>query len=196
MKKSLLITAILLLLSGQGWGGIVDTYPTGGTAKTAETAVSAATATNLANKILRAVAKTQFNVTNSQTLVQVPDLTVTLEAGKTYVFTARLETSSDSSTAGTQVGLAGTCTPAIIRFRGIFPNAPDYLEWFGGAKEVIPSLAAQAAGTSLPYLIEGFLTVAAGGGGALYVTFAQKTQTAGKTASLLVGSSFTVQEMP
>jgi hypothetical protein len=131
---------------------------------------------------------TQFDKTND-TLADVPGLLVNATAAKTYEFRAKLRVSADA-TGGYKVAIGGTATATAIAFDVLALDRSSGLFTITTEKTALADGAGVASGTSITITLEGTITVDAAG--TLTVQFAQNT--ANGTSSVLVGSSFIVQE--
>ena len=162
------------------------------------TAVQAFTANAVTNGVSKILGdsrvSTQFDAAATTTLANITGLTATLEASKNYYFTARLYFSADA-TGGHKYAIAGTSTATAIRYQVTSVcNAGT-----GAGTSVITAQQTALAGSSgqagctAGYTeINGTMTVNAAG--TLTVQFAQNA--ASGTSSVLVGSIFTVREVP
>lgn len=144
----------------------------------------------LSSKIRIKKLTSQFDVASSTTVANIPDLDVTVEAGKSYKFTAILYCSSAAG-AGAKVTIDGTSTVSNIIY--------EVLGYGGGT--VTAEGRATSLGTVLqaasyhqyPYIIiEGSATVT--GNGTLVPKFSQYSSNV-TPSSVLVGSTFTITEI-
>jgi hypothetical protein len=132
---------------------------------------------------------TQFDKTNA-TLANVTGLTATLGAGKTYKFKAVLFVDCDV-VGGQKYAIAGTATATSIIYQiNSYDNSTN-VNTINSRQTALAGSASQA-GTTVAYTeITGTITCNATG--TLTVQFAQNT--ASGTSSVLVGSSFTVENI-
>jgi hypothetical protein len=132
---------------------------------------------------------TQFDKVNA-TLANVTGLTATLGAGKTYKFKAVLFVDCDV-VGGQKYAIAGTATATNIIFQiNSYDNSTN-VNTINSRQSALAGSAGQA-GTAVAYTeITGTITCNATG--TLTVQFAQNT--ASGTSSILVGSSFTVENI-
>lgn len=138
-------------------------------------------------KVTRRVTS-QFDKTNDATLADVPGLSVNVAAGKTYAFKAVLFVNEDAAVGGCKFAIGGTATATAI-IAEIFQSS-------GVNHTRVTSLGGSAghSGSAAECeFINGTITVNAAG--TLTVQFAENTATALTTASMLVGSTFEVQEV-
>jgi len=132
----------------------------------------------------------QFDKTNDAALGDIPGLSVVVQAGRTYSFEAILFTSSNVAT-GVQAAIAGTATATAIIYDGLTVNAG--LATQGRAVALGGAVGGVTAVTAAQIRINGTITVNAGG--TLTVQFAQNVA-GGVASSVLVGSTFIVQNIP
>lgn len=132
---------------------------------------------------------TQFDKTNT-TLANVTGLSVTLVAGKTYHF--RAELFETSGAGGHKYAISGTATATAIIYDIETTDLSSQLLDICARATALDTAAGEATGSTHNTLIEGTITVNAGG--TLTVQFAQNTA-AGGTSSILVGSVFMVWEV-
>jgi hypothetical protein len=132
---------------------------------------------------------TQYDTgSNDTTLDNIPGLSATVVAGKTYKFRAVLFTTAPTGLGGgVRAAIAGTCTATAIVYQGINLNGTAMLT--DRATALGTAVAAAAVGAAL-IIIEGLITVNAAG--TLTVQFAQNANNA-TVSSVLVGSHFTVE---
>jgi hypothetical protein len=133
---------------------------------------------------------TQFDKTNDAVLGNIPGLRVNVEAAKTYSFEAVLFTTSNVA-SGVQAAIAGTATATAIIYEGLTVNAG--LTTQGRALALGGAVGAVTAVTAAQIKINGTITVNAAG--TLTVQFAQNVA-GGVASSVLVGSTFTVENIP
>ncbi|RJQ26425.1 hypothetical protein C4577_03675 [Candidatus Parcubacteria bacterium] len=147
----------------------------------------------LQNTAGRARVSTQFDST-SETLADITGLSVTVIAGRTYTFIARVWTSFGAGAVKYSVG--GTCTATAIRWS-------SNLAWPTGDAQAYYNTAMRTAlGTEDVYAgaisntgwldITGTITVNAGG----TLTIQLARNTASGTTSALIGSYLIVEDMP
>ena len=132
----------------------------------------------------------QFDKTNDTTLTDIPGLSVVVQSGKTYSFEAILYTTSNVA-AGVKAAIAGTCTATAIIYEGLTVNAG--LTTQGRAVALSTAVGGVTAVTAAQMKINGTIRVNAGG--TLTVQFAQNVA-GGSASSVLVGSTFTVENIP
>lgn len=133
---------------------------------------------------------TQFDKTNDAALGNIPGLSVVVQTGKTYSFEAILFTTSNVA-SGVQAGIGGTATATAIIYEGLTVNAG--LTTQGRAAALGTAVGAVTAVTAAQMKINGTITVNAGG--TLTAQFAQNVA-GGAASSVLVGSTFTVENIP
>lgn len=135
-------------------------------------------------------ASAQFDKTNT-TLADVTGLSVNVVAGKSYKFSALLFVNANV-TGGSKYAVGGTATAtAIIYEITLIDDAANAFS-ITSRQTALAGSAGQAGTTAGLAKIEGVITVNAGG--TLTVQFAQNA--ASGTSSVLVGSTFTVNEIP
>jgi hypothetical protein len=132
---------------------------------------------------------TQFDKTNA-TLANVSGLTANVEAGKTYRFKAVLNLTLNATGAG-KVAIAGTATATSIFYYVVSPNENDNNNTINARQTALAGSVALIDDGNHFATIEGTITVNAAG--TLTVQFAQASATG--TSSVLVGSTFDVQEI-
>ncbi len=133
---------------------------------------------------------TQFDKTSDVTLANVPGLSVTVLAGKSYGFTATLYTSSNVA-GGVQAAIAGTATATAVIYEGE-TTAGAAIGAQTRATALATAVGALTTVTAARIDIEGTITVNAGG--TLTVQFAQNASN-GAASSVLVGSVFEVWQI-
>lgn len=134
----------------------------------------------------------QFDKTNDAALANITGLSVNVEAGKVYYFEAQLFVDADV-TGGHQYAIAGTATATSIIYQ-IEATDNTLLVFVITSREVaLAGAAGQAGSTVVHTIIKGQIVVNAAG--TLTVQFAQNAATPATTSSVLVGSTFIVQEM-
>jgi hypothetical protein len=133
----------------------------------------------------------QFDKTNDAELADIPGLSVIVTTGKTYRFEAILFTTSDMA-AGVKAAIAGGCTATAIIYDSLTINAG--LTTQGRAVALGGAVGGVTAVTAAQIKINGTITVNAGG--TLTVQFAQNGAVPATTSSVLVGSTFTVHNVP
>lgn len=131
---------------------------------------------------------TQFDKTSDTTLANVTGLSAAVTAAKAYSFTAQLYTASNVA-GGVKVAIGGTATATAITYDTLITDA-------GATTQPARAAALGTAGgvtavTAALVTINGTITV--NGGGTLTVQFAQNASN-GTASSVLVGSTFIVQE--
>lgn len=132
-------------------------------------------------------------VTDSATLANSTDLTLTVAAGRHYRFRANLHFTT-VNTSGVKVAIAGTATHTNIIYDVIIHgiSTPGFLTSGRGTASGT-AVGVTASGTAANVVIEGLTTINAGG--TLLVQFAQNAETgAAESVILLRGSSFTVTD--
>lgn len=137
--------------------------------------------------------RTQYDIASSTTLVAVPGLVATVEAGKRYRIQAHLFlTVGSTGLAKVAIGSGTSGTPTSIK------AAIKYVDFTtpgvtGGRVTAIDTAQAVAvAQTSFEVEIEGYIEPSADG--TITITFAQSVSN-GTNSSVLVGSNFRVHEM-
>jgi len=132
---------------------------------------------------------TQFDKTSSTTLGDVTDLSVTVEAGRKYKFSAALDITTGGG--GGKVAIGGTATATSVAYTGKYiDNSGGTVIIYGRATSLGTAVAGSALGTSVIMEVEGSIVVNAAG--TLTLQFAQNTSN-GAPSSVLVGSTFTIQ---
>jgi hypothetical protein len=134
---------------------------------------------------------TQFDKTNDTTLANITGLSVNVVAGKSYRFEAVLYTTSNVAT-GVKFAIAGTATATAIIYEAILDDAGD-ISAQTRATALGTAVAGITAVTNAYCRITGTITVNAAG--TLTVQFAENAAVAATTSSVLVGSTFTVNEI-
>lgn len=134
---------------------------------------------------------TQFDKTSNTTLGNVTGLTVNVAAGRTYSFRAVLYTTSNIG-GGVQAAIGGTATATAIVYQGRTLSSTTV-----GANDRATALgtAVGAITTVTVAFIEIDGTITVNAAGTLTVQFAQNASN-GAASSVLVGSSFIVNDMP
>ncbi len=135
------------------------------------------------------VTDTQFDSTDA-TLTAVPDLSVTVEAGKTYLISALLVVDADI-TGGSKFTLSGTATLSSALYFIRVQSEATHAFSIADRHTDLDQASEQNGVVAGPTFFDGTITVATGG--TLTIKFAQKT--ASGTSSVLAGSSFTVREV-
>jgi hypothetical protein len=131
-----------------------------------------------------------FTKTSDTTLANITGLSVTVEAGNTYMFEAQLYTTSNTS-GGVKAAIAGTATATAIIYEAIVHEAA--------------AVSAQTKATSLGTAVGGVTAVAAANiritgtitvnaAGTLTVQFAQNASNV-NASTVLVGSVFSVTDI-
>lgn len=127
---------------------------------------------------------TQFDVTSSTTLVDVPGLVRNLASGEVATFTANLFTTSDAA-GGVKAAMGGTATVASIIYEGwLLNNNAD------GGQARQTALGGAVGGVTAVTAAHVFVvgTVVVDVAGTLTVQFAQNASS-GVASSVLVGST-------
>ena len=131
---------------------------------------------------------TQLDVANSTTLANIPGLTATLAAGKTYQFEALLHCTV-GTTGGLKVAMGGTCTATAIVYEiEAVSNSSNSLA-ISSRQTALGGSAGAAADTSYAVWVTGMITVNAAG--TLTVQFAQNASNA-TNSNVLVGSQLKI----
>ncbi len=135
---------------------------------------------------------TQFDKTNNDTLGDVTGLSVALGATKNYLFRAVLHVTADA-VGGHKYAIAYSSTVTAIVYQiNSISNATNLNVI--NSRQTASGGAAGQAGAATPFTtIEGLITT--NGAGNLTVQFAQNVATPATTSSVLVGSTFTVEEI-
>lgn len=139
---------------------------------------------------LNDVTTSQFDVTNSTSLTDIPGLSVPVVDGGTYIFEATLFTVSNIGT-GVKAAIAGTATATSIIYEGTTYSAG------------IPIATAATRSTALESAVGGVTavteariditgTIVVDQGGTLTVQFAQNAAIAATDSSVLIGSKLKV----
>jgi hypothetical protein len=132
---------------------------------------------------------TQFDKTSDTALANVPGLSATLVAGRTYGFYAMLDVAA-GAVGGSQYSLGGTCTATALVYWVILTDATTNANTIVKRQTALGATGAGQAGTTSGQCwIEGTITVNAAG--TLTVQFAQNASS-GTASSVLVGSNFFV----
>lgn len=126
---------------------------------------------------------------NTTTLADVTGLSVNVQAGRTYSFQATLFTTSNVG-GGVKVAIGGTVTATAIVYEGLSTNAGATTQ--GRATALGSAVGGVTAVTGALITIYGTITVNAAG--TLTVQFAENAAIG--TSSVLVGSSFIVEDNP
>lgn len=132
---------------------------------------------------------TQFDKTNT-TLADVTELSIGVQASRTYQFSAVLFVDADAS-GGYKFAIGGTATATAIIYNINALNNGSSAYTLTSRQTSVGGSAGAATGTSLYVEISGTITVNAAG--TLTVQFAQNS--ASGTSSVLVGSTFTVNNI-
>ncbi len=135
---------------------------------------------------------TQFDKTNDAALATITGLSVTVVAGKTYQFKAKLHVTANV-TGGHQYAIAGTATATAIIYQVNSISNTTNLFTINSRQTALGGAVGQAGATTTYTEITGVITVNAGG--TLLVQFAQNVATPATTSSVLVGSTFIVEQI-
>lgn len=172
-------------ITGGAIAGITDlAVADGGTGASSATAAQA----NLGLQLKRV--STQFDKTTDTTLATVTGLSVSVEAGKSYEFIARLFVDA-SAVGGQKYAISGTATATAIVYQINTISNTTNLFVVTSRQTALAGSAGQAGGTSNYTEIKGLITVNAAG--TLLVQFAQNASST--TSSVLVGSTLEVREV-
>ena len=134
-----------------------------------------------------------FSVTSSATLQNVPDLVINVVANRTYSFEAHLACTC-AATGGVRAGMGGTCTGANVLVDGYVRDS-NALKGMGTAAVLGGSVANTTTTATSGVMAEMKGTITIGTGGTLAVQFAQSASTA--TPSVVKrGSYFVLWEQP
>ncbi len=131
----------------------------------------------------------QFDKTNV-TLADIIGLSIDVLAGRTYHFRAVLFVDADV-TGGHKYAIGGTCTATAIIAEILSIRNSTMLPTITTRVTALGSSAGEASGTAYLTIVEGTITVNAAG--TLTIQFAQNA--ANGTSSVLVGSSFSVEDV-
>jgi hypothetical protein len=134
---------------------------------------------------------TQFDKTSDTTLANITGLSVNVIAGKSYKFESILYTTSNVA-GGVKFAIAGTATATAIIYEAIVTDAAA-LSAQTRATTLASAVGGVTAVTAAYCRITGTITVDAAG--TLTTQFAQNASN-GTASSVLVGSTFTVNEIP
>lgn len=132
----------------------------------------------------------QFDKTNDTTLANIPGLTVNVDAGGTYAFTAALFTTSNVGT-GVKAAIAGTCTAtsficeADTVAAGVITQSRTTTK--GNAVGGVTAVTASR--------IDIIGTIVVANAGTLTVQFAENAAIAATTSSVLINSTFEVTRL-
>ena len=129
---------------------------------------------------------TQFNKASNTTLSDITGLSVSVEAGKTYEFYAKLWITAPAS-GGCKVAMSGTCTITSLTVGGFIPTGN-----YGTATALSSSIVSTSGAVTTWAEIHGTIVVNAAG--TLTVQFAQGISNATQS-SVRVGSIFTVNQI-
>lgn len=132
---------------------------------------------------------TQFDKTDT-TLADITELSIGVQASRTYNFRAVLFVDADA-TGGYKLAIGGTATATAIRYHIRAINDATGLFTITSRQTALAGSAGAATGTALMIEIEGTITVNAAG--TLTAQFAQNA--ANGTSSVLVGSLFMVNNI-
>jgi len=144
-----------------------------------------------ANGAIVSRASAQYDAVTNTTLANVPGLTGTLTAGRTYSFKATLHLTLDA-TGGVKLAIGGTCTATAIIYQINMVNNSTNLNTINARQTALGGASAQVSGTTDFAEITGTITVNAAG-----TLTAQMAQSAAVgTSSVLVGSTFIIQDIP
>lgn len=134
---------------------------------------------------------TQFDKTSSTAFSDVTGLTADVVVGKSYKFEVVLYTTSDVL-AGVKFTLGGTATATDLIYEAVVVDALG-LSAHTRATALGTTVGAVTAATAALCRITGTITIATSG--TLTIRFAQNVSNAA-ASSVLVGSTFTVTEIP
>lgn len=135
---------------------------------------------------------TQFDKTTDTALANVPGLSVTVAAGRTYTFRAVLHL-TPSAVGGQQIAVAGTATATAVTYQVNSINNTTNANILNSRVAALGGAGVGVAGGTADFTtVEGTITVNAGG--TLTVQFAQNVSNG--TSSVLVGSTFLVMDVP
>lgn len=129
---------------------------------------------------------TQFDKTSNTTLATITGLSVTVVAGRTYDFEAKLFLTA-GAVGGSKYAIGGTATATNIIYDIILLDETTNTNTITSRQTAMAGSAGQASTTSGLCRISGTITVNAGG--TLTCQFAQNVSN-GTTCSILVGSTF------
>jgi hypothetical protein len=132
----------------------------------------------------------QFDKTSDAALANVPGLSATLAAGKSYFFRAVLFTAANVA-GGVQASIAGTATATAVRYEALVHDAAA-VKAQTRATALGTAVGGVTAVTAAKIEIEGLITVNAGG--TLTVQFAQNASNA-TASSVLTGSTLSVLQI-
>ena len=133
---------------------------------------------------------TQFDKTTDTTLANIPGLSLTLTAGRTYQFIATLHVSPDA-VGGQKYAIAGTCTATAIIYQVNTINNTTNANIINSRQTALGGSIGVAGGTSDFTMIIGTITVNAGG--TLTVQFAENASSG--TSSVLIGSTLVITDI-
>lgn len=139
------------------------------------------------------VVSTQFDKTSDTTLANITGLSVSVAAGKKYRFEAVLYTTSNVA-GGVKFAIGGTATATAVIYEAVvWQTGQDVATGTQRATALATAVGDVTAVTTAYIRITGTITVSAAG--TLTVQFAQNASN-GSASSVLVGSTFTVNEIP
>lgn len=159
-----------------------------------QAASGAAQAALIGYDVQRKVVTTQFDKTNT-TLADVTDLSVTIEAGKTYLIDAEVFV-AQNTTGASKIALGGTATATNVRAVVSSAAYQGYNEIQVNAFASAVEASATSPGSppyASTYVFHVRGTITANAGGTLTVQFAQRSATG--TSSVAVGSSLVVRRV-
>jgi hypothetical protein len=133
--------------------------------------------------------KTQFDKTSSTVLANVTNLSINVEAGKTYGITAKLPTVSNVA-GGVKFAIGGTATATSIWYEGELHSAGTITQTRAAA--LAAEVCAVTAVTAATCYINGTIVVNAAG--TLTIQFAQNASN-GTASSVIVGASLKLEPM-
>lgn len=141
--------------------------------------------------ILPARVTSDFSVTSSTTLANVPGLSVNLQAGLTYSFRCPLFFSTGASAGGVKVALSGTATITNLIADAVSLDSTTVIAGTQISAFASTIIANTNAGTTPKATIEGTITVNAAG--TMTVQFAQNASSG--TASIVKRGSYCLCEI-
>jgi len=134
-----------------------------------------------------------FSKTNDSTLANVTGLTANLAAGNSYNFRATLHLNADT-VGGFKVGIAGTATASSITYQVLAHAITTGTQALANGRiNALASSVSLAGNDSYFVQIEGVIICNAAG--TLTVQFAQSVATPATTSSVLVHSTFIVENI-
>jgi hypothetical protein len=134
-----------------------------------------------------------FSVTSSTALTNVTGLSVSVAAGRTYMFEACLQV-TDAAAGGVQAAIAGTATATAIQYTG-YTIADNAIKGKANATALATAVGSTTTTETSGIVVQIFGTITVNAAGTLTVQMAQNTSNATATIAKR-GSYLIVQDMP